>query len=241
MKRNLLLAAIAIPLLMLGARAASSIWTPNGETEFVGKAIDKTTDRTVPNAWVLAIYILGSGGAHEQAHCTVAELVKSNDRGEYELPYYDGLPPQFFFAFAHRYKWASWPRVVYRDANLRPIVEILKIVNGNVQKIGQEGPFASEQEALKASRILQDVWLEPFVGTDDEWLRHLRSTPNHAGCKSRRTSGMVGWAAALLAEAEAMPDSEVKRQVVRSYELLLEHEKMRNPEGAQRLSIGVSK
>jgi hypothetical protein len=106
---------------------------------------------------------------HEPAHCSVAEFVQANDKGEYALPFYDGLPPK-------------------------------------------------------------------FKGTDDEWLRRLRNTGSHAGpgCPSRKTSGVVGWDAAKLSEAEAMPDSELKREVVKEFRQFLDDSRSRNPEAARK-------
>jgi hypothetical protein len=222
-------------------KAQPTIWAPNGETEFTGKAIDQATEEAVPHAWVLGIYVLGRGGVHEQAHCTVAELVQSDELGQYVLPYYDGLPPQFLYAFAHRYKYAQPLRDVYKDAQLRPIVRVMKLINGRPQIVGREGPFRDEQEALKASRTLQDVWLERFTGTDDEWLGELLRTPKQSGCPSKKTSGMVGWAAELLKEAERMPDSGVRRDIVDRLEFRLAQEKKWNPDGAKKLEMGVIK
>src|SRR5579859_5796204 len=104
---------IVLSLCLLASTACAgerTIWAPHGETEFVGRAIDKTTGKPVPGASILATYILGSGGIHEPAHCSVAEFVQSDEKGEYVLPFYDGLPPQFLAAFAHRYRWTGWAR-----------------------------------------------------------------------------------------------------------------------------------
>jgi hypothetical protein len=212
-------AALTIVMLqyMASADAQRSIWAPNGETEFIGTAFDTATGKPVPRAWVLATYVLGSGGVHEQAHCTVAEVVQADERGEYRLPFYDGLPPQYINAFGRRYQWAIWLRNVTKDESLRWVVVTSREVDGKREAVAKEGPFASQEEALKASHKLRDVWLSRFTGTDEEWLQLLPRMPSNAspGCSARKTRGVIGWHEALLAEAEGMPDSPTRQQTVK--------------------------
>lgn len=104
-----------------------------------------------------------------------------------------------------------------KDLSLRWVVVTYKDVNGRREPIAKEGPFASEQEASKASHLLRDVWLSQFSGTDEEWLRLLPRMPSNAsaGCPARKTRGYIGWDEALLAEADAMPHSPAKQQAMK--------------------------
>lgn len=224
-----------IAMLAAVSSAEQTTWTPHGESQFVGHAINKQTGEPIGGAWILASYVLGQGGVHEQAHCSIAEVVRSNASGEYVLPYHEGLPPQYLDTFAHRFKWVVWPRNVSKDAKLRWVVNVTAIVDGKGRIIAQEGPFATEEEALKASRILQDVWLEPFTGSDDDWLRYLSQMSGWKfGCKSRITAGGVAWRQALLDEAGAMPESAVKSEVMKQLRYSLEQARLADPDGATR-------
>jgi hypothetical protein len=206
------IAAIALPFL---CAAETTVWAPHGEREFVGRAINKTTSAPVPGAWVFGIYILYNSKGHEEVHCSLAEFARANEVGEYRLPLHDGYPPTFIYAFADRYIWAPWPRTVTRDRFMRWIVIHHVTAGGKVEEVRREGPFVSEEEANKASRIREDVWLEHFDGTDDQWLQRILELPREVGCASKATSGPRAWISAILAEAETAPKSSKRDEVVR--------------------------
>ena len=201
----------------LVSNAETTIWTPNGEKQFVGHALDYATGKPLPGGWIIATYVLGPGGIHEPAHCGVAEAVQADSDGKYVLPFYDGRPPQFLDAFGHRYKKAPSPRNVTRDVKtLQWIVTITEVVNGKGVVVGREGPFSSEEVALKASNRQRDVWLQPFAGTDDEWITWLSRSGTHAesGCPSYVSRGIVDWLQAMLDEVQSMSDSKAKDAAV---------------------------
>ena len=200
------------------AHADWKVWAPHGETQFVGRAIDVETGQPIAGASVIATYELSAGGFHHQPGCAVAEYVRSNERGEFILPFYEGLPPQYLNAFGHRYERPRYvPPAVTKDAGERWIVIYRKVGKGKAEEIRREGPFRTQELAAKASRLLQDVWLEKFEGTDEEWLLKVRSTTTNASslCPSGKTRGVVEWSEALLAEAESMPDSAAKQEAVK--------------------------
>ena len=198
------------------AHADWPVWTPNGETQFVGRATDATTGEPIANASIIATYVLSAGSFHQGPGCSVAEYARANERGEYVLPFYEGLPPQFLNTFGHRYvaPWRS-PRAVTKD-DAGWIVVTRQIVGKQARELSREGPFKTEELATKASRLLQDVWLEKFEGSDEEWLQKLNHMPIHAGpgCASGKSGGIVEWQEALLREAESMPDSRAKDAAV---------------------------
>jgi hypothetical protein len=209
------------------AAGPKSVYAPHGEEQFTGRAIDRNTGEPIPGVWVIAAYVLGEGGFHASPHCTIAESVRSNERGEYILPFYEGKPPQFLEAFGHRYVPTTAPRRVNRDTRDRWIVEIFEVAgDGKLRIAGQEGPFASQVEAGRASRLLQDVWLEKFTGTDDEWVRKLASisSPGYL-CPPKLRQGDDAWEEALLAEAELASDSPAKQSVVQRLRKRIENSK----------------
>jgi hypothetical protein len=201
------------------AHADWKVWAPNGETQFVGRAIDVETGQPIEGISVIATYILTPGGFHHAPGCAVAEYARSNERGEFTLPFYEGLPPQYLNAFGHRYFSPKYdPPHVTTDGMGGWIVNYRKVGKGRVlEQIRREGPFKTEELAAKASRLLQDVWLEKFEGSDDEWLLKVRHTTTNASylCPSGTTDGVVGWHEAQMHEAESMPDSPVKREVLK--------------------------
>jgi hypothetical protein len=223
------IAALLFALTVGLTHADWRVWAPNGETQFTGQAIDVETGQPIPGISVIATYVLTSGGMHHGPGCTVAEYVKSDERGEYRLPFYEGRPPQHLNAFGHRYLQPKHdPRQVTTDGKGGWIVNYWKVEKGRVlEQTRREGPFRTEELAGKASRLLQDVWLEKFEGSDEEWLRKIKFIANNAGagCPSGKTGGVVDWTEALLREAESMPDSSTKQEVVQHRRESLQYER----------------
>jgi hypothetical protein len=218
-----MMTAIRTLLVTLGVLVAThsiagpkTVYAPNGEEQFVGRAIDWTTGEPLAGVWVAASYVLGSGGLHGSAGCTVGESVRSDEKGEYVLPYYNGLPPQFLVAFGHRYQLVAPARQANRDTLERWIVNVLEPDGqGKRRIVRQEGPFVTHADALKASRVTQDVWLEKFPGTDDEWVTKAAALNSGImGCPSRSTGGDLAWKEALLAEVQSMPESPAQVQAI---------------------------
>jgi hypothetical protein len=54
-----LIAATMLFAFATACEGGNTIWTPNGETEFVGKAIDRATGQPIAGVWVLGIYRRG--------------------------------------------------------------------------------------------------------------------------------------------------------------------------------------
>jgi hypothetical protein len=215
--------------------AQKSFWAPNGEKTFTGTAIDFTTGKSLPGIWVMASYYLRPGGIHEQARCTVLEVVRSDSMGHYELPFYDGLPPEFIQGFGTRYQLANFGRDVSKNNRLRWIVRVIKPAVDRNEVVATEGPFATERDAQKAARIFQDVWLKPFTGTDDAWLQQLAKMAKwEAPCKSRQTRGGVQWREALISEAESMPESPKKTETLQSLRRSLDAVRELDPGAAGR-------
>jgi len=190
--------------------ANQSIWAPNGEKEFTGFARERWTGKPVPGAWVAATWVLDPGGGHEQPHCSINEVVRADSEGRYVLPYYEGRPPQFIEAFAHRYLVSAPPQHATRDPKtFEWIVTFSKLENGKQIIASTKGPYKSEQEAVKASRTQQDVWLLPFEGTDEEWEKSISTVGTHArlGCASYISNGVTDWLKAVVDELEGMPAS----------------------------------
>jgi hypothetical protein len=218
-----MMTAIRTFLVTLGVLVAThsiagpkTVYAPNGEEQFVGRAIDWTTGEPLAGVWVAASYVLGSGGLHGSAGCTIGESVRSDEKGEYVLPYHNGLPPQFLTAFGHRYQRVAPARQANRDTSERWIVNVLEPDGqGKRRIVRQEGPFVTMAHALKASRMNQDVWLEKFPGTDDEWVNKLSTfgNPIHA-CASRLTAGELPFEEALLAEIQSMPESSARSRAI---------------------------
>ena len=190
--------------------AGQSVWTPNGEKNFTGFARERWTGKAIPGAWVAATWVLDPGGGHEQPHCSINEVVRADSEGRYVLPYYEGRPPQFIEAFAHRYLVSPPPQHATRDPKtLEWIVTFSKLENGKQIVASTKGPYKSEQEAVKASRTQQDVWLLPFEGTDEEWEKSISTAGTHArlGCASYISNGVTDWLKAVVEELEGMPAS----------------------------------
>ena len=195
------------------AHADWKVWAPHGETQFVGRAIDVETGRPIAGASVIATYELSPGGFHRKPGCAVAEYVRSDERGEFILPFYEGFPPQYLNAFGHRYLLPRYNvPAVTTDGMGGWIVIYRKVGKGRAEEIRREGPFKTEELAGKASRMLQDVWLEKFEGSDDDWVQKVKFMTSNAsaGCPSGKTGGIVEWREALVREAESMPDSAAK-------------------------------
>lgn len=201
----------------ISCHGEKSIWTPTGEKKFTGIAQERWTGRPIPGAWIAATWMLDAGGLHAGPRCSINEVVHADSDGRYVLPYYQGRPPQVIEAFGHRYLVSPPPRRVTRDPRtMEWIIRFSKLENGKRDVASTQGPFSSREEALKAARVQQDVWLDNFVGTDDEWATTLSTfgISAEARCASFASMGISDWHRAVLSELRSLPDSRARQQAI---------------------------
>lgn len=205
--------AIILMSFSLACSAVAKGDAPKTSTgRFVGYVIDRTTGQHVPNAWVKATYVLGAGEITHGGQCIRQEVVRADANGSFSLPYYRGYPPLFYSAFAHRYKWGLPPQDTAPDGHGHYVIK--KYKDGKLQST--EGSYDTNVDAMIAARLLFDVYVEPFNGTDDEWIRLMERYDDHydPGCLSIDSKGGLDWTTAKIDEVERAPDLDAKRLVL---------------------------
>jgi hypothetical protein len=193
-------------------------------TEFRGRVIDQDTGQGIAGAIVVGKY-MGSRGAEGSSSCNRVESAVSNQDGWFTMPIDSRYGQPLMEAYHRGYKWGRGPLWAENgiDGNANhwqvQVVE-WNVDNGRAKVIRYEPTiYSSQREAITASRQEMDVYLKPFVGTRDEWLKEVYRLHVAASCASpqQTTAGPVPYFEALYAEEQALNDTERSLQLTRDY------------------------
>jgi len=191
-------------------------------TEFRGRVIDQDTGQPVAGAIVVGKYT-GSRGAEGSTSCNRVESAVSDQEGWFTMPIdpRDGGP--LMEAYRRGYRWGRGPRWARNgvDGDVKQWrVQVVQwdAENSRAQLVRYEPTvYASQKEAIVASRQEMDVYLKPFMGDRAQRLDELHRLPGAANCGGTfySSKGSPPFFQAILDEQIELGDDDASLRLVR--------------------------
>jgi hypothetical protein len=223
------------PALLLGvlafALSACSGSAPSQGTINRGQVIDQDTGQPIPGVIVVGLYI-GSVRGSGASSCNRVESTVSDENGWFELPLDPNAGPLKMAGYHRDYRH-GYPMRVPTCLSGRPdqcqIWQDRRDDNDHVISVVKEPKiYPSEDEAAKAARYWDDLYLKRLDGTRDKRLYELWRLQSANSCLAtpKTSQGLVPFLEAILQEELELGDSQssirdTKQQLAWAREALL--------------------
>jgi hypothetical protein len=207
-------------------------------TEFRGQVIDQDSGKPIAGAIVAGRYT-GTRGPEGSTSCNRVESAVADQDGRFKMP----IDPRYGWplmeAYSRGYKWGRSPRWAQNGADGNVDHWQVQVVEWNAEnsraKTVRYEPtiYASQKDAMAASREHMDVYLKPFSGTREVRLKELHRLSNAGECNAppQTSRGPIPFFEAIYAEQVELDDSprflEMLRESIAAAAWQSEH--MRRP------------